>query len=79
MLVTTPRTTELETLHRDVLRNRHRRDHYVVIDVDADVVSLREREKEFVVPHSFFCPMYGHRLFHAERSRTLDVPTWCEH
>jgi hypothetical protein len=79
MLATTKRPRELETLHRgDVLCDRHRREYYVVTDVDADAVSLREHEKEFVVPHSFFCPMYGHRLFNVERSRSLEAPAWCE-
>jgi hypothetical protein len=78
-MLTNKKPPELSTLHEgDILCDRHRRDCYVVTDIDDDGVTLREHDREFVLPHSFFCPMYGHRVFHLEQSRTIEAPEWCE-
>jgi sirohydrochlorin ferrochelatase len=78
-MLTGTKPPELSTLHTgDILCDRHRRDCYVVTDIDAAGVTLRERDREFVLPYSLFCSVYDHRVFHIEQSQIIDAPTWCE-
>lgn len=60
----------------EVLCDRHRREYYIVTEVDDAGVSLGQDGIEYVVPHGIFCSLYPRRMFPLDESASIDPPAW---
>ena len=60
----------------EVLCDRHRKECFVVRDVEERGTRLERDDEEFHVPHSLLAPWLDSRLFAVEESESADLPEW---
>lgn len=60
----------------EVLCDRHRKECFVVRDVEERGTRLERDDEEFYVPHSLLAPWLDSRLFAVEESESADLPAW---
>jgi hypothetical protein len=59
-----------------VLRDRHRKEWFLVREVTDRGTRLEQDGEEFYVPHSLFVTWVDSRLFPVDESDTVDFPKW---
>lgn len=71
--------TELSALTEEtILYDRHRRDWYVVTNINDSGVGLRQTDSEYSIPHAFFCSLYKKRLVPLEEISSIELPSWVQ-
>jgi hypothetical protein len=60
----------------EVLCDRHRKECFVVREVEERGTRLEQDGEDFYVPHSLLAPWLDSRLFAVEESESADLPEW---
>lgn len=71
---TPPEIAQLEA--ESVLYDRHRKEYFVVTDVDDIGVGLHQSGTDFYVPHSLFVTWQDTRLVPSKELSDPDLPEW---
>ncbi|PSP75996.1 hypothetical protein BRC86_02485 [Halobacteriales archaeon QS_3_64_16] len=67
---------DLET--GEALYDRHRKDCFVVQEVEERGTRIERDDEDFFVPHSLFAPWVDSRLFPVEEADSEDLPDWLQ-
>ena len=69
--------TEISALEDGaVLYDRHRKEYFVVTDVDEEGVGLHQSDTDFYVPHSLYVTWQDTRLIPTDELSNPDIPGW---
>jgi hypothetical protein len=73
----TPIPTAVADLEPDeVLCDRHRKECFVVREVEHRGTHLEQDDADFFVPYSLLAPWVDSRLFSVDESESADLPEW---